>query len=530
MEKVFMITVSNLFIRIPPLFSDLAKILAGEIDCSLERLTGYSNDGSPYTITPQAIVYPKNVTDIKHVLGFAREYKMPVTVRGNGNAKNGGALGEGIILDITRYFSQIRNVNMLENTITVDAGVTVGSLLEKLHGWHFDIPFFMGTDKEATIGAVIATKSSSGSSFHHGTVREWVEGLTVVVDNGEEHTIADGITPSGRLLGIYQSVFPLLTKENPTLRASKPKSHDDATGYNLWNTSIGPRQLIDQLTGSEGTLGIITSITFRISPHKPHLMTTCIPIIKKELIPTLIDIAKQHKGEHIFLYDATFMQLSERYHPTLVPFFIDTDYVLLVTHTASDKEKLNHTVRTFKVSLPVEEHFLKVIDSRKTLERITDPQFLFTLYSTYTNSTLTPITSGDGLIVTPDLTPALLEDLEDYLDSLGKLYTITGNIGSGHISAITLFDPFSKTYDNDIHFYTKNIFSLLKKYDGGISAISGEGLARTPFLSYIYSDATLSVFKKIKEVWDPLLILNPGKKQGITANYLHQHLKRNIRE
>lgn len=530
MEKVFMIMVSNLLGRIPPLFSDLSKILTGEIDCSLATLKKYSNDGSPYSVYPQSVVYPKNVTDIKHVLGFAREYKMPVTVRGNGGAKNGGVLGEGIILDMTRYFSQVRGVNMLENTITVDAGVTVGALLNKLHTWHFDIPFFIGTDKEATVGAIVATKSASGSSFHHGTIREWVEGLTVVVDNGEEHVIADGITPSGRLLGIYQSIFPLLTKESPTLRASKPKSHDDSTGYNLWNTSIGPRQLIDQLTGSEGTLGIITSITLRISPYKKHSNTTCIPIAKKELLPSLIEIAKHHKSEHIFLYDKTFMELSERYHPTLVPFFIDTPFVLLVTHTSTDKEKLHHTVETFRKSLHVPEHFLKTIDSRKTLERITDSEFLFTLYSMYTNDALVPISSGDGLIVTTHLISPFLEELDEYLDSLGRLYTLTGNVGSGNVSAVTLFDPLSKNYDNDLHFYTKNIFSLLKKYDGGISAISGEGLARTPFLSYIYNDATLAVFKKIKDVWDPLLILNPGKKQGITTNYLQQHLKRDARE
>ena len=199
---------------------------------------------------------------------------MPVTTRGKGNSRNGGPLGEGIILDMTRYFSQIRTVNMLENTVTVDAGVTIGMLREKLHGWHYDIPSATSVDAGTTVGALLATKCSSSSSFHHGTIREWVESLTIVVDNGEEHILADGITPSGRLLGIYQAVFPLLTKETGVLRASKPKSHDDGTGYNLWNSSIGPRQLIDQITGSEGTLAIITSVTFRISPHKKHSLTT----------------------------------------------------------------------------------------------------------------------------------------------------------------------------------------------------------------------------------------------------------------
>ncbi len=520
-----MITASNLLARVPSLFSDLAKILAGEIDCSPVILIKYSTDGSPYYVPPQAIIYPKNVTDIKHVLGFAREYKIPVTVRGKGGRRGGGALGEGVILDMSRYFSHIRNVNMMENTITVDAGVTVGSLLEKLHAWHYDIPFLLGADKEGTIGGALATKSSSGGSFHHGTIREWVEGLTVVVDNGEEHKIADGITPSGRLLGIYQSVFPFLSKESPILRASKPASYDDATGYNLWNTSIGPRQLLDQITGSEGTLGIITSVTFRISPHKPHLITTCIPITHIELLSSYIEIAKHHKAEHIFLYDEMFMQLSERYNPTLIPTFVDTPYVLLVTHTSHDKEKLHHLTKTFRESLPVEEYLLKTITSRKTLERVIDSEFLFSLYAMYTNDTLIPHTTCNGLIVTIHQLPTFLKEIEEYLTSTGNVYTITGNVGSGHVSVITLFDPRSKGYSEDILLYAKSIFSILKNFSGGISAKGGEGLARTPYLSYVYNDATVTVFKKIKDIWDPLSILNPGKKLGTTTGYLQQHLR-----
>lgn len=523
-----MITASNLLSRVPSLFSDLAKILAGEIDCGTATLTKYGADNSPYYVTPQAVIYPKNSTDIKHVLSFAREYTMPVTVRGKGTGYAGGALGEGIILDMTRYFSQLRNINMLENTVTVDAGVTLDSLLGKLHAWHYDIPCISMSDKNSTVGALVATKSLGGSSFHHGSIREWIEALTVIVDSGEEHHIADGITPSGRLLGIYQSVFPILSQASPILRASKPTSHEDASGYNLWSTSIGPRQLIDQLTGSEGTLGIITSVTFRVSPHKPHSITTCIPLATKASLSNYIQIAHQYKSENIFLYDQTFMQLAERYSPTLVPFFPDTPYVLLVTHKAHNKEKLHHLVRAFKHALPIEDHFIKTIDG--DLERITDTEFLYLLVNTYTNSMLSPTPVGNGLIVTIPQLPTFLEELETYLDSLGNLYTITGNVGSGHISVTTLFDPRSKKYDDDTLLYTKQLFSILKRHKGGISATDGEGLMRTPFLSYIYSDATIRVFKKIKDAWDPLSILNPGKKLETTITYLQQHLRRPLRE
>lgn len=521
-----MITASSLLTRIPPLFSDLAKILQGEIDCSHQTLAAYSEDKSPYFVFPQAVIFPKNGTDIKHVLAFAREYKMPVTVRGSGLARTGGSLGEGIILDMTRYFSHIRNINMMEHTVTVDAGVTVGLLIEKLQSWHYEIPLVSFSDKSATIGALVSTKSANESSYKDGTIREWIEGLTVIVDTGEEHRLSDGITPSGRLLGIYQAVFPLLTKENPTLRAAKPELHDDATGYNLWNTSIGPRQLIDQLVGSEGTLGIITSVTFRIAPIRKHSITTCIPVLEKAALPEYLEIIKQHKADGVFMYDEGFMQLSERYHPTLAPFFIDTPYVLLVTHKHNDLEKLHHHVENFKRALPVDDYLLKTLDGTSVISRITDKEFLFSLFDMYTNQTQIPNTSGDGMIVEIDTLPQFLENLETYLNSLGKLYVITGNIASGHVSVVTLFDPKSTLYQDEILFYNKNLFEMVKEFGGGVSAVGGDGLSRTPYLPLMYNDATLSLFKEIKNAWDPLLILNPGKKINISTNYLVKHLKR----
>lgn len=519
-----MSTVSNLIRRVPPLFADLAKIIAGDIDCSLEILQKYSTDQSPFIVLPQAIIYPKNTVDIKHVLAFAREYRMPVTVYGKGSSDTGGALGEGIILDMSRYFSQIRNINMIENTITVDVGVSIESLLEKLHAWNYDIPLFRKTDS-STLGGLFATKSVLPGSFLHGSIREWVEGLTVVVDNGEEHIIADGITPSGRLLGIYQSIFPLLTKENPTLRAAKPSASDDATGYNLWNTSIGPRQLIDQLAGSEGTLAIITSLTFRIVPYKPYHRTSCIPLTNLKELSTCITLAKTHHAEMLYLYDEVCMELADRYRPATIPFFTDTPYVLLVTHTGSDPQKLNNTVHAFLRKLPVEQHRIKTIESRELISRVSTDSFVVDLFNDYTNTTLAPVTLGNGLIVTDKQLPLLIPKLETYLQNTGKLYSIGGNVGSGHIAITTVFDKRAKHYSEDFLNYLKTLVTIVGEFRGGISAQGGEGLGRTPFISSLYSHQTLEVFQAVKHAWDPLNILNPGKKLGTTTTYLTDHLK-----
>jgi D-lactate dehydrogenase (cytochrome) len=120
----------------------------------------------------------------------------------------------------------------------------------------------------------------------------------------------------------------------------------------------------------------------------------------------------------------------------------------------------------------------------------------------------------------------ILEEIEGYIYSTGKLYVITGNIASGHLSVITLFDPQSQNYEQEVDAYSQAMFTYVKKYKGGISAEGGEGIARTPFVPFIYNEQTIAIFTKIKNAWDPLLILNPGKKIGTTLTYLHNHLTR----
>jgi FAD/FMN-containing dehydrogenase len=524
-----MITVSSLLRGVPPLFDNLAKILAGDIDCSSNTLQVYSIDGSPYAIRPQAVVYPKNATDIKHILAFSRELAMPVTIRGNGTAKTGGALGEGIIIDMSRYFTHIKHINMLDNTITVEAGVSIKELRERLRAWGKDIPLLTEADDESTIGAMLATKNCTPTSFHHGTIREWVEAITVIVDTGEEHRLADGITPSGRLLGIYQTIFPLLAENSPILRAAKPKNADDSTGYNLWGTSIGPRQLIDQLVGSEGTLGIITSATFRLIPHKEHTVTTCIPLETLQKIPEFIALAKKYKAEHIFLYDKNITNLIDRYRLESTPSFKEVPpYTLLISHKADTRESLQALQKNFIHALSLSESALVYKDGESFINRITNKAFIFSLLDAYTQKAQTPITVGDGIIVPLTNYVACMAALEKYLSSLGNIYIITGNAGSGHISIITLFDPLSTTYVSEIESYTQTLCTYIKKYAGGISASGGEGLARTPYISLFFNEATLTVFQKIKKAWDPLSILNPSKKLSVTLNYLHNHLTRPV--
>lgn len=507
---------------IPPLFAKLAKILSGDLDGSYACLKAHSSDGSPYSLRPQVVIYPKNTSDIKHVISFAQEYQIPIAPCGGMKASSGGALCEGIIIDMSRYFSHIKNMNVMENTVTVDAGVTIDELINKLASWNMELPVLESEHSYATIGGLVATKSATSKTFHSGSIREWIEGITCVVDSGEEHHLKDGTSPSGRLLGIYQSVFPLLSENSSTLRASRRESSDDATGYSLWNMSIGPRQLMDQIVGSEGTLAVITSITFRIVQKKKHSISILIPVHNIALLESCIAIAKHHLAERLYMFDETFRKFTDSYHPGLLEERLPVTFcTLLVTLKDNDLEVLSKRIHMLLKAVPGDNSLYTI--NEDTASRIITEEFLHSLFQNYFKGTHMLATSAEGIIVLPSVYSDCIESLDDTLGLSGRMYTITGFAGSGHIAVTSAFDTRSLSYEHDLNTYREDMFTIVRKYKGGISAVGGDGLERTSSLSYVYNEAARTLFKEIKACWDPQAIFNPSKKQYISKEYLTQH-------
>ncbi len=524
--------VSKFFASVPPFFSDLASSIAGDIDCSLRTLSEYSHDNGIYSVRPQAVIYPKTSTDIKQVIIFAREYGMPISVAGGKSGEQGGALTEGIILDMSRHFNQIRRANMINNTITVDAGVSIATLVTKLRGWNMEIPILSSNDEQGTIAGLLATKSTTPSSFHHGTIREWLEGVTVVLDNGEEHHITDGITPSGRLLAIYQELFPLLTREEPMLRAAKPQNKDDASGYNIWGTSIGPRQLLDQLTGSDGTLAIITSLTLRVRTYKKSSLTYAF-IVPQEHIHKTLSTLESSGVDSLFIYDEHFAMYAKKSYPNIVyqntntvttPLYTILATTCGMTSTEVDKKMYDH-IKKLKHELGLEES--NIVHLQEPAQKLfTAPGFASHILHEYVQGRELALPLIHGLLTSKDNYATLIKEVERYLFSINKLYVICGHAGSSHLSVTILADPKSETYETDIFRYINDIYKLAKKHKATTGGLGGDGYANTPYLPLFYNEATIDIFKKVKNIWDPLSIFNPSKKTELSSAFLKAHIRR----
>ncbi len=132
----------------------------------------------------------------------------------------------------------------------------------------------------------------------------------------------------------------------------------------------------------------------------------------------------------------------------------------------------------------------------------------------------------DDIIVNPHDMPAFLPRLQEILSHYKLDYTIAGHAGNGNFHIIPLMDldnPFSSDIILDL---SQKVYTLVAKYKGSITAEHNDGIIRTPYLSYMFSPEILDLFKKVKEIFDPLYIFNPGKKVGGSFQYITDHLIR----
>ncbi len=526
MNTVYKKTVEN---DVSPLFITLKEKIKGDISCSYQTLASHSVDNSNCQVWPQAVVFPKTVNDIKEIIDFAKEYNMPISPRGNGSLDDGGSLTEGIHLDMTKYFSEIKTINVINSLITVESGVSNKYIKEKLKSWGLEIPIITEENETGTIGGLVSSKHISSSFLEHGSIREWVEGINIVLSNKEEHQIRDGVAPSSGLLEIYEKTFPLISRNLSYINGAKNNCRVDNSGFDIWNQSISGRQLIDIIVGSGGTLGIITSITLRTTPIKRKEVSLLLEINSYKDLQKSIDILKDAGLERVNLIDTNSIILAGKNFESItkeIKLKEDTKFCLLGTLRANDEERLEHKAKIILSKIHLDEKDKRILNHEEASaykKLVSSPKEILSIYS---KKRLPVINFLDSLIVEVSQVSNFIKELEEILQNKGMTFLISGNVAFGHVSILFIYDISNDEMCDKLFLFTRDIFSLTKKYNGGICGYGNDGLIRTPFLNVMYGSKITELFNEIKNIWDAENIFNPSKKTYASLSYLKQHLRK----
>lgn len=518
----------------------------------------YENDASIFELKPRLVAKPKNVDDIKTLVRFVAEHKnedptLSLTPRAAGTGMAGGALTSSIVLDVTNL-NHIKEVT--DDYAIAEPGVYYRDLEKATLERNRIMPSYPASKEICAIGGMVGTNASGEKTLIYGSTERYVQNLKVVLADGNEYSFGplskmelDEKMKLENLEGdIYRKMHTLLETNYDIIKAAKPKVSKNSAGYALWN--VWNRETFDLtklFTGSEGTLGVTTEITFGLVEPKSKSRLLVIFIRDLNSLPAIVDKVLAHKPESFESYDDNTFKFAIRFFPDIIKslktrglatlafrfipefFMILTGgvpkLVLLADFTGTDDTEIFERAERAQKDIASFKFKTHITSSKEDAEKYwTIRHESFNLLRHHGGKKRTaPFI--DDIIVSPEYFPIFFPRLTAIMEKYKLTYTIAGHIGDGNLHIIPLMD-LRDPHDRDtIIELSQKVFDLVFEFGGSMSGEHNDGIIRTPFLKQMYGDTIYRLFEETKNVFDPEHIFNPGKKVfGGDLTYVRDHI------
>ncbi len=541
---------------------ELGQVLEGEIFDDQATLKLYSRDASLFEVWPKLVVWPKSSNDIKKLVRFVENKKqenkerfreLSITVRAAGSCMSGGSLSESIILDVSKYMN-FCEVDPVSKTATVEPGLFYRDFEKETLKHGLILPCYTASKNLCALGGMIGNNSAGEKTLRYGKMENFIEELSIVLADGNEYVFkplsrVDALKKSHEHHfegAVYERIMRLIDQNREVINAGKPRVSKNSAGYYLWNIEhAGMIDLTRVIVGSQGTLGIVTKAKIKLVEVKPKSRLLVIFMNKTEKLGELVNAILPHSPESIESYDDATLKLAVRFFPEMLKImksgllkimwsFLPEAWmalsggipklVLLVEFSGSDEEELSKKIENLKSALQPFGYKMRGTTKSNEAEKYwTIRRESFNLLRKHVKGKRTaPFV--DDICVNPVFLPEFLPQLRKILDQAGLLYTIAGHAGNGNFHIIPLMDMKDPHNRALIPLISNQVYTLVKKYEGTITAEHNDGIIRTPYLKLMFSPQILSLFKETKQIFDPHNLFNPGKKVDMSIEYMVGHL------
>ncbi|MGK6351774.1 FAD-binding and (Fe-S)-binding domain-containing protein [Parapedobacter sp. DT-150] len=515
--------------------SALADLLTGPLyyNTSPEHQTilrAYSTDASVYQERPLAVAIPKDKGDLEALIGFASTHGVTLIPRTAGTSLAGQVVGRGIVVDVSKQFNRILEVNVDERWVRVEPGVIRDDLNAYLRPYGLMFGPETSTASRAMVGGMVGNNSSGLHSIVWGDTRSHLLSANVLLDNGsevvfetlDEATLFHKLTLSDREGDIYRRMNDLLSDpaNRDAIASGYPKRSLSRrnTGYalDMLSDTSQPFNFCKLLAGSEGTLGILTEAKLNLLPLPPKAVgLLCIHC--HTLIESLHAnvVALQHRPEASELVDKYIMDFTKG-HPTYQynRFFIegDPEALLMVEFRGDTPEEVERKAGALKADLRTWGlgYAYPLITGAQTDLAWDVRKAGLGLIRNLPGDTQ-PVNLIEDCAVSPEDLPAYITDLQVVLDRHGLKASYYAHAGAGELHVEPLINL--KTTEGRTAFRSvlAETAQLVKKYNGSLSGEHGDGRLRGEFIGAVLGEEVYGLLKKVKEIFDPRGIFNAGK-------------------
>ncbi len=517
------------------ILSSLSKELEGTLHVDSLSKTLYATDASVYRKMPLAVAFPKTINDIQKLVVFADTHKIGLIPRTAGTSLAGQCVGDGIVVDVSKHFTKILDLNKEKKLVTVQPGVIRDELNQFLQPFGLFFGPNTSTSNRCMMGGMVGNNSSGTTSIQYGVTRDKVVSLDTILSDGSLATFGSitGSDYSRKLTGdsvessIYKNIHNELSNNDIAneikLEFPKPEIHRRNTGYAvdelLKSIPFGGDKAINLaklLCGSEGTLAFTTAITLQLDDLPPPL-SAMIVTHYTSLEDCLLDVVPvmQHPLQLCEMMDKVILDCTKNNRAQMANrFFVDGDpeALLMLQVSAHTEGELNKTIseviKTIKNSgLSYAQPVLFGDDIAKAIELRKAGLGL-----------LGNIVGDMKAVACIEDTAVALEDLKDFIaeftlimkgyDQKAVYYAHAG-AGELHLRPIL---NLKKSADVVLfRKITTDVAVLTKKYRGSFSGEHGDGIVRAEFIPLMIGDKNYALLRRIKSYFDPKNIFNPGK-------------------
>ena len=539
---------------------DLKNRIKGDVATDEETLDKYSRDASIFEVRPKAVLFPKDVEDLKNLVKFVNENKekypeLSLTARSGGTDMTGGPLTESIVVEFDKYFNHIKNVG--ESSAIVEPGVYYRDLEKETLKQGLIFPSYPASKSICAIGGIIANNSGGEKTLRYGKTNEYVRRLKAVLSDGNEYEFKklNKIELQKKKAqddfegGIYRKIYELLEDNFDIIKKAKPQVSKNSAGYFLWN--VWDREYFDLtqiLVGSQGTLGIVTEAELGLVEKEKYSRMVVVFLDDIEKMTNFVSTALKYSPESLEAFDDNTLKLALRFFPDIAKkigtgnffslifsFFGEglaiarklrlPKFVVLVELTGDDEEKINDRVKGLRDELKPLGIYTKATKSGMDTEKywVMRRESFNLLRHKVKDKRAAPFI--DDIIVDPSHLPEFLPKLYNILEEHNITPTLAGHAGSGNFHIIPLMDLSREEERRKIPEVAEKVYDLVLEYGGSITAEHNDGLIRSPYIEKMYGKEVYGLFEKTKEIFDPQNIFNPGKKVGADLEYAMRHIK-----
>ena len=504
------------------------KIKQTGCDARFDNLTRqlYATDASIYQIEPVGVAFPKNAQQASLVIRAAADAGLSLTPRGAGTSLVGNAIGEGLIVDFSRYNRQITDLDLEKRSVRVGAGVVLDQLNDflKPHGFCFGPD--VATSSRATLGGMIANNSSGARCPIYGTTADHVISLEIVMADGRVAKI--GAT--------HKSLDAERLTIEKVIRAASAEMADRWPpglikrwpGYGIERFLHAPNDLTNILAGSEGTLAAIFSAELKISPppHEKGLALIFFASVGEAMQATveLLDL-KPAAIEHIDrpLLDQTKGQLHFQSARDLLELDSKPCEAILIVEFYDDVAERLSILQSRKLGLRK-----KVLTDAAQMNLVWSVRKSGLSLLTGCVGPAKPVAFIEDAAVRPAQLPEYVRGLQSIMKPLGLEASYYGHAASGLLHVRPVLDLHSAADLKKFRQVADETSALVRQFKGSLSAEHGVGIARTEYMRDQLGDELLGVLREIKRAFDPKNVFNPGKIFADGRHKIDSHLRENF--